>query len=185
MTVAPQARTTKLVVSLAMGVGATLLIAALVNFAFGVQFPSNAPVESIYMFGITIDLVVAGLILFIRAIRNSRWPLVDDRPRRPTVLTIVAAVLSGIAFLAYLAFGGINFLIGVVDGERLRYMENVFGAFLAGGPWVLAFVFGVAGYRRSGGTANSVLSIGAIALALLVAVAVVASSIVYGLGLSD
>jgi len=180
----PAPRTTEMWLPLARAVGVALLVAAVVNLVFGFRFPYNAPVESIYMYGITIDLLVAGGVILGRSVLHSRRPRAAARPPRAGALSVIALVLSAIAFLAFLP-GEISFLADIASGERARYMTATGAVFLAGAPWALGFIFGVGAYRRDGGRANAVLSILAIVLGLVVTIGVVASSVVYGLGLSD
>jgi len=182
--VRPEPKPTEMSLGLARAIGATLLVAAVVNVVFGLRFPYNAPVESIYMFGITIDLLVAGFVIIGRSVLHSRRVRAASRPPRAGALAVIALVLSALAFLAFLP-GESSFLADVAAGERARYMDAAGGVFFAGAPWALGFIFGVGAFRRGGGRANAVLAGLAIALALVVAVGVVASSVVYGLGLSD
>jgi hypothetical protein len=63
-------------------------------------------------------------------------------------------------------------------------MNAVAVAFLLGIPWVLGIVFGTISLR-SGGRRTPVFATIAIALGILVAIGVVAFSVIYGLGLSD
>jgi len=184
-TVAPSLRPTETAIPLALGVGAVLLVAAIVNVVAGTGFPGNAPVEQVYSFGITVDLLVAGIILLVRGIRHRRRPRAAARATRPGILAIIAAVLAVVAVLGTLLLGGLDYLGQALSGERLRYMYASAGAFYLGAAWCLAFIFGVVGYRRGGGMLNAVLAIGALALAFLVLAAVLTAVVIYGLALSD
>ena len=178
-------RPTRTVAPFAFAVAAVLLIGAVVNVVALTGFPGNAPVEGVYSIGITIDLVVAGLILLVRGLRHRTRPLAETRPPSAGVLAIVAAVLAFVAFAAWLLLGGLSYLFGALDGARLRYMEGTAGLFFVGAAWCLSFIFAVVGYRRDGGTANRALTVVALVLSGLALVGAISAGVVYGLGLSD
>jgi hypothetical protein len=48
-----------------------LLVAGLINIAGLLGFPLNAPVERVVAFGISLSLIVAAVVLFLRAARSS------------------------------------------------------------------------------------------------------------------
>lgn len=175
-------RTTTANLPVTWAVGVLLLVAAIVNAAFAAQFPSAAPVESLYAFGVTIDLAVAGAFLVIRAIVvRGRVPA----PPKPGLGWWAPVALAGslIVLAAYLFLGGIDWLIGPPPGGYLRrYMAASVGPFLAGGPWVIGLVFGVLGLRAGRSALNAALCILAIVIGLAVAVFVIVATVAYGLG---
>lgn len=185
MTAPVVARTSDTVIPLALGVGVSLLVAAVVNVAATVGFPGNAPVEQLYSFGITIDLLVAGIVLVVRASVHRRRPRAAAAPPRAGTLAIVALVLAVASVLATLFLGGIDNVALAADGERLRYMNASAGAFYSGAAWSLSFIFGVVGYRTGGGRVNAVLSTAALVLSGVVLVFLLVASISYGLALTD
>lgn len=178
-------RTTTTIIPLAFGVGAALLVAAVVNVVATFGFPGNAPVEQVYSGGITIDLLVAGIILVVRALVHRARPLAPVEATRVGVLPIVALVLAVVVVVGALLLGGLQNVELAVSDERLRYMNASAGPFYLGAAWCLAFVFGVVGFRRGGGRANALVSIGALALAGVVLVFALVASIMYGLALTD
>jgi hypothetical protein len=162
-----------------------LLVAAIVNIVATTGFPWNAPVEVLWSFGITVDLIggfVALLVVtIIRARRRyERVPAPGVRPR-----AIAAASLAGATAVAWLLLGGIGFLGKLAAGERLRYYLDVNGAFFAGIPWMLGIVFGVISIRRGRPVLHNALAIAAVVVGALVLVASLFSSIAYGRGLTD
>ena len=94
-------------------------------------------------------------------------------------------MLAVAAVLGTLLVGGLDYLGQALSGERVQYMYARAGASYLGAAWCLAFIFGVVGYGKGGGTLNAVVSIGALVLAFLVLVAVLTASVIYGLALSD
>jgi hypothetical protein len=173
------ARTTTAVLPLTIALGASALIAAVVNQVFGSMFPSNAPVEQIYNFGITVDLVAVAIVCLIRVLVLFRLPRGASNGRL-SVFGIIAAVLAIILLAGWLAFGGAEYWIG----GMARYMSGSAGAFYLGVPWVLALVFGEISVRRSDSGINSVLPIGSLVIGAVVGVSSVAAAVIYGLGLS-
>lgn len=175
-------RTSAAVLPLTIGLGALAVLGAIVNAAFSAMFPSNAPVEQIYSFGITVDLVAVAIAVAIRIVVI----VVQRRPRgvapsqRVSVFAILAAVFAIITLAGYLAFGGAEYWADGMD----RYMSGAGGAFFLGIPWVLALVFGEIAVRRKDSTLNLALSIGALALGVLVLIGAVTAAVVYGMGLS-
>lgn len=164
-----------------------LLVSAIVNAAFGLRFPENAPVEIIWCFGITVTLGLAAIALAVRFIVVVRRPRTIAEPRRrPGGLALAAVILSGVAFLGWFAIGGLQFILRLAEGgQDLRYYEDVSGAFFFGLPWMTGLVLGVIGYRSGRGVPNTVCSIVAVILPLLILIPTLFSSIVYGSGLSD
>ena len=178
-------RPTQTVAPLALAVAGALLVAAVVNVVALSGFPGNAPVEGVYSIGLTIDLVVAGVILLVRGLRHRSRPIAEPRAPRVGGLTIVSAVLAFVAFAAWLLLGGLSYVFGALDGARLRYMEGTGGLFFAGAAWCLSFIFAVVGFRRGGGSAHRALTIVALVLSGLALAGAISAGVVYGLGLSD
>jgi hypothetical protein len=174
-------RTSAAVLPLTIGVGVLALVGAILNGTFGGMFPSNAPVEQIYNFGVTVDLVAVVIAVAIRIVVI----VVQRRPRgvasrNISVFAILAAVFAIITLVGYLAFGGAEYWGDGMD----RYMSGAGGAAFLGIPWVLALVFGEIAVRRKDSPLNLALSIGALALGVLVLIGAVAAAVIYGLGLS-
>ena len=163
---------------------AFLAVAAVVNQFWGFRFPSNAPVEQIFVFGITIDLIAATIVLGIFAVLASARRSVPVKPESISPQSVAAVILSGIAALAWILFCLIPVLSSVASGERYQYMTAVGAIFFLGVPWVLGMVFGALSLR-SGGRLTPILGTIAIALGVVLAVAAVTFSVIYGLGLSN
>jgi hypothetical protein len=166
------------------GLAALLAIAAVVNQFWGFRFPGNAPVEQIFVFGITIDLIAATIVLGIFAVLAASRRSVPVKPQSVSPQSIAAVILSGIAALSWLLFCLIPVLVSVANGERYQYMTAVGAIFFLGVPWVLGMVFGTLSLR-SGGRLTPILGTVAIVLGVVLAVAAVTFSVIYGLGLSD
>lgn len=160
-----------------------LILVGVVNWGFSFAFPQNAPVEVIYNFGISMTLMIAGVILAIGSRRIARR-LSGDAPPKLTTLAVLGAGFSVIALLGWF-IGGVGMIQALLADERLRYMEDVFGTWLFAVPLVLGIHFGTYAYRRGAGRLNTVLSIGAIVLGFVVLVPTVASAVIYAFGLSD
>ena len=178
-------RTSESVIPLTLGVGVALLAAAIVNVVATFGFPGNAPVEQLYSFGITVDLLVAGIVLVVRAAVHRRRPRAAQRPAAVSALSVAALVLAVAVAIGALLFGGLQNFGLAVDGERLRYMYASAGTFYLGAAWCLSFIFGAVGYRSGGGRANTLLSLGALAVSGLLLVFLLIASITYGLALTD
>ena len=80
--------------------------------------------------------------------------------------------------------GGFAAIAGLAVGNG-RYMYASGGTFYGGALWVLAAIFAAHGYRRGGTRDNNVIAIVALAITGCLALAVVASSVIYGLGLTN
>jgi hypothetical protein len=176
---ATPARATTAVLPVTIGIGAAALILAIVNAVFGSMFPDNAPVEDIYNFGVTVDLVAVAVVALVRVLILRRLPRAGSN-RLVSVFGIVAAILSVPALAGWLVVGGAEYWTGGLS----RYMSGSAGGFYLGVFWVLAVVFGELAFRRNDTTVNRVLSLGSIAVGSIVAVTSVAAAVVYGLGLS-
>ena len=75
---------------------ALLVIAAVVNQFWGFRFPGNAPVEQIFVFGITVDLVAMAVVLGIFAILAASRRSVPVKPQSISPMAIAAIILSGV-----------------------------------------------------------------------------------------
>lgn len=178
--VAPVVRTTTALLPVTVAVGTAAAVAAIVNAVFGAMFPGNAPVESIYNFGVTVDLVAIVITALIRALVLWRRERVAVVGARVSVWAILAAVFALVILAGWLLFGGAEYW-----GEGMqRYMSASSGAFYLGAPWVLSIVFAEIALRRKDTTLNSALAIGSLVVGGLVGVATVAAAVIYGLGLS-
>jgi hypothetical protein len=173
------ARTTAAVLPLTIALGAAALGAAIVNQVFGGMFPGNAPVEQIYNFGVTVDLVAVAIVALVRVLVLFRRERAVS-PRNLSVFGIIAGVLAIVVLVGWLAFGGAEYWAGGMS----RYMSGSSGAFYLGIPWVLTLVFGEIAVRRSDSAINRTLSIGALAIGGIVGITSVAAAVIYGLGLS-
>lgn len=171
---------------LAASIAALLLVSAVVNAVSGVNFPSNAPIEQIWDFGITVDLVAGVITLGVRFLVIFRRPRAAAPGRSvPGGFAIAGTILGALTVVGWLILGGGDFLGKLLgSGDYLRYYLDVNGTFFMGIPWILGIVFGVVAYRQGRGTANTVLSLVAIALGVLVLIPTLYSAVVYGLGMS-
>ena len=166
------------------GLAAVLAIAAVVNQFWGFRFPGNAPVEQIFAFGITIDLIAATIVLGIFAVLAASRRSVPVKPHSVSPQSVAAVILSGITAVSWLLFCLIPVLSAVANGERIRYMTAVGAIFFLGVPWVLGMVFGTLSLR-SGGRLTPILGTVAIVLGLVLTIAAVTFAVIYGQGLSD
>lgn len=156
------------------------IVAMLANVTGLFQFPSNAPVEQVYAFGISVDLFAIAVICVIGALLARRgYPL---RPR--SIFPIVALVFTGVVTVFWAVAGGVWSIVQLATGEG-RYMNATGGLFFFGALWVLAVVFATHGYRRGGQPRNNLFSIVALAVVGVLVAYAVFSSIIYGLGLTD
>lgn len=175
---------------LLIAVAVLAIVAAVLTTVGGQGFPYNAPIEQLYCFGLTVDLV--GTVIALGALTVVEFMRRADPARRalavstrPSVFAIIALALSVFALIAWTIGGGLFELIDLLSGMRTRYMNHTFGLFIAGIPWALGMVFGVWGFRPGGHRTTNVLALVAIAIGLLLAAASVAAALVYGAGLSD
>ena len=164
-----------------MAATAALLVAlAVVNFVQVFAFPSNAPVEQAINVTLSFTWVLAAIALGVVALVS--WK--GSRPARPGAkLAFAAVILAAASVIIWLLGGGGQLITKLVAGDRLRYMEETMGPWLAGVPWMLALIFGAISYRRGG--RRAVLSIVAVAISVLLFVPPLFSAIVYAQGLSD
>ena len=175
-------RTSSAVLPLTIGLAALAVAGAIVNGIFGGMFPSAAPVEDFYNFGITVDLVAVAIVAGIRVlvIVVQRRPRAPAPSQRVNVFAILAAVFAVISLAGWLALGAAEYW-----GEGMdRYMSGAGGAFFLGALWVLALVFGEIAVRRGDSILNLALSVGALVIGVIVLVGSVAAAVIYGMGLS-
>lgn len=166
------------------GLAAVLVVAAVINQFWGTQFPSNAPVEIAFAFGITADLFGAAIVLGIFGILAAARRSVPVKPQSVSPMAIAAIIMSGAVTLIWLVSSLIPVLTSVGNDERYQYMTAVGAIFFLGIPWVLGIIFGALSLR-SGGRLTPILGTIAIVLGLVLAAAAVTFSVIYGLGLSD
>lgn len=182
----PPATTDTATVALALVTAGVLIVAVVINVIFGLRFPSNAPVEMIWNFGISVSMGACAIALIVRFV------VIRSRPRAAAVasrgvspLAVAALVLALVTLVGWLLVGGGDFLLKIASGERLRYYLDTNGAFFFGVPWMLSLFFGVAAYRPGRGRLTNGFSIAAIVISGLILVASLTSAVIYGLGLSD
>ncbi len=176
--------------ALLIGVAALAALTAIGTAVGAAGFPSNAPVESIYAFGVIVDMlavVVALTILTVVEFRRRADPIRLGLPvnPRPSVFAIIAIAMAGLTLFAWVVGDGPNQVIDLVQGLRARYMYHTGGLVAAGIPWALSLIFGAWGFRPRAHVVTNVLAVVAIVISGLLAVAAVVAALVYGAGLSD
>lgn len=165
------------------GAAALLVVAGVVNLVFGGRFPSNAPVESIIMFFLSLDMFIGAVVLGVFAVLANIRRSVPVLPERTSPLSIAALVLSAVAFAAWILFG-LTLVLGALGrGELLHYADTVGVILVFGVPWMLGLVLGVISLR-SGGRRTALFAGIAIGLGAVLLAVVLASTIAYGLGLT-
>jgi hypothetical protein len=165
------------------GAAALLVVAGVVNLVFGGRFPSNAPVESIVMFFLSIDMFIGAVVLGVFAVLANIRRSVPVLPERTSPLSVAALVLSAVAFVAWVLLGLTLALGALGRGELLHYTDTVGVVLIFGVPWMLGLVFGVISLR-SGGRRTPLFAGIAIGLSTVLLAVVLASTIAYGLGLT-
>lgn len=174
---APVAPRSPLLMAIVAGL---LVVLAAVNFAQVFGFPSNAPIEQAINFTLSLTFLLAAIALGVVALVS--WK--GSRPPRPgDKLAVAAIVLAAASVVIWLLAGGAQLIGKLATGERLRYMEETMGPWMAGIPWMLALIFGAISYRKGG--RRVALSISALAIGGLLFVPPLFSAIVYAMGLSD
>ena len=163
------------------GVAALLIVLGIGNFIAATGFPSNAPVELLFMFLLSVDLFLAGLVLIIFAVLAAVRRSVPVLPERTSPLSVAGLVLSGVAFVAWVLFGLVPTL---ADLGNVRYMTLVGVLVFFGVPWVLGLIFGTVSLR-SGGPRTWLFGCLAVGLGILLALAVLTATILYGAGLTE
>lgn len=165
------------------GVAALLVVAGIVNLVFGGRFPSNAPVESIVMFFLSIDMFIGAVVLGVFAVLANIRRSVPVLPERTSPLSVAALALAAVAFAAWVLFGLTLALGAIGRGDQLHYTDTVGVILIFGVPWMLGLVFGVISLR-SGGRRTALFAGSAIGLGIALLAVVLASTIAYGLGLT-
>lgn len=166
---------------LLLGVGIAAIVGLIVNSVGLAGFPNNAPVEAIYALGIGLDFLAIVVTCGVGwAMSRRGYPLRSETPT-----AIVALILAGAAVVAWVFFGGIGSIVELIPPDRGRYMYAAGGLFYGGALWVLAVIFGAHAFRRGGTPRNNLLAILAIAIPAVLVAYAVASSVIYGMGLTD
>ncbi len=176
--------------ALLIGVAALAALAGVGTAIGAAGFPGNAPVESIYAFGIVVDMIAVVVVLVILTIvefRRRADPVRLGLPvnPRPSVFAIIAIALAALTLLSWVVGGGPTQLIDLAQGLRTRYMYHTGGLFAAGVPWSLSLIFGAWGFRPKAHRVTNALAIAAVSITGLLAVVAVIAALVYGAGLSD
>lgn len=166
------------------GVALALVAGGVVNLVFGGQFPSNAPVESVIMFLLSVDMFVGAVVLGVFAVMAGIRRSVPVAPERTSPMAIAGLALTGVAFLGWLIFGLSAVIRPLSQGTPLRYADIVGVLMFLGVPWIVGLVFGTLSLR-SGGRLTGLLGGLAIALGLILVLIAVTASVLYGLGLTD
>lgn len=180
MSAAPPARTTTAVLPLTIAMGAIAVVGAIANWVSSTGFPGEPPIETIYNFGITVDLGAFAVYALVRVLVLARTQRVPADGRL-SPFGIVAAVIAVVTLVCWLASGGVEYWAG----GMARYMTGAGPAFFFGIPWVFTLVFGDLATRRSDTPVNRAMAIGALAIGGGITVLTVAAAVIYGLGLSD
>lgn len=171
---------------LAGALAALMLALAIGNLVAAGYFPSNAPVEGIYAFGISVDFFIAFLLLGIRLLIIFRRPRALAAPRSsPGGFAITGLVISVLVVGGWLWFGGLDFLLKLFGGLNLRYYLDVNGMFFFGIPWALGLFFSASALRLGRGEANNGVAIAGIVVSLLLVLPTMYSGIAYAMGLTD
>ena len=171
--------------ALLIGVGALALLAAI-----AANFPSSAPVEDFYAFGVIVDMVAVAIAMAVMTVveyLRRRDPIRLQLPvnRRPSVFAIVAVVMGLLTVVVWSVGGGPQQLIDMAQGLRARYMLSTGGLVFAGIPWVLSLVFGAWGFRPRANWLTNVFAIAGVAIGGVLAIVAIIAALVYGAGLSD
>lgn len=161
-------------------VGGVALVGIVLNFIGLARFPGNAPVEMVMAFGIGIDLLAAIVVAVVGLVIALVRPM--SGPSR--VFPWLGLGFAAVALIAWaVAAGGL--FETLLAGGRGRYMNDTGGVFLFGIPWVLGAAFSVFGLRHPSTPARMLASVGGIVLWAIVVAGAVASSVLYGMGLTD
>jgi hypothetical protein len=161
-------------------VAVTAVVLMLTNVAGLFQFPTNAPVEQVYAFGISVDLFVIAAVSVIGALLSRRgYPL-----RQRTVIVVIALIFAGVVTVFWAIAGGVWSIIQLAQGSG-RYMDATGGLFFFGALWVLAVIFASHGFRRAGDARNNLFSILTLGVVGALVAFAVFSSVIYGMGLTN
>jgi len=176
--------------ALLIGVAALALLAAILTGIGAANFPSAAPVEDFYAFGVIVDMVAVAIAMAVMTVveyLRRRDPIRLQLPvnRRPSVFAIVAVVMGLLTVVVWSVGGGPQQLIDMAQGLRARYMLSTGGLVFAGIPWVLSLVFGAWGFRPRANRLTNVFAIAGVAIGGVLAIVAIIAALVYGAGLSD
>ena len=176
--------------ALLIGVGVLAALVGIATAVGGVNFPSAAPVESAFAFGILVDMIAVVVTIAIMTVveyRRRADPVRQGLPvdTRRSVFAIVAVGLAVLTLVVWIVGDGPRQVIDLAQGLRARYMYHTAGLFFAGIPWVLSLVFGAWGFRPKANAMTNGLAIAAVAVSGLLAVVAAVAALVYGAGLSD
>jgi hypothetical protein len=163
------------------GVAALLILVGIGNFIAATGFPSNAPVELLFMFLLSVDLFIAAVVLIVFAVLAGTRRSVPVLPQRTSPLSVAGLVLSGVAFIAWVLFALVPTLADLGD---VRYMTLVGVLVFFGVPWILGLVFGTISLR-SGGPRTWLFGCLALGLGVALAFAVLTATVLYGMGLTE
>lgn len=173
-----------------IGVAGAALLAAILTAVGSANFPSAAPVEQLYAFGLIVDLiaviVAVGALIIVEFVRRANpHRVAAPVSARPSVFAIISIVMAAIAFLGFATAGGGEQLAYLVQGIRGRYMYWTGALFVAGIPWALAAIFGAWGFRPRGHLVTNILAAVSVVVWLLLAALTTTAALIYGAGLSD
>lgn len=166
------------------GLAVFFVVAGVVNLFWGGRFPSNAPVEMFFNWGLSLDMFAIAIVLGIFAILAAARRSVPVKPQSTSPMSIVAVVLIGVVLVAWVLLGLIGVLGMVSAGNRYQYMSAVGPVFFLGIPWALGTIFGTLSLRSGGGRTVILGSI-AVVIGVLIAIGTIAFAVIYGLGLSN
>lgn len=166
------------------GIAALLIIIGIGNFIAATGFPSNAPVELLFMFLLSVDLFIAAVVLIIFAVLAGVRRSVPVLAERTSPLSVAGLVVSSVAFVAWVLFALVPTLGSIGAGEDVRYMTLVGVLVFFGVPWILGLVFGAISLR-SGGPRTWLFGCLALGLGVALAFAVLTATALYGMGLTE
>ncbi|MET0303955.1 MAG: hypothetical protein ABW040_07870 [Microbacteriaceae bacterium] len=176
------------------------LVLAITNSALTVGFTGASPVELIYSFGISLDLVAVAVILGATTVlRYRRRSLTTVPEATPVILrdgvpepsplsrlgqipATIGALLSAVAITAWTLLSGIPMFAALAFDEPLRYMNAVAAAFFFGIPWVLGLVFSTIALRADAPPRQRLFAGIGLALGLLLAVPIITAAALYSAG---
>lgn len=161
-------------------IGAGLVFAGIGGQFAGAGFPSNAPVEMLINFAITITAGIAGVILLVFAFvawRARSLPLTNG-PVSP--LAIAAVVAGAIPVIIWL----VSVPAMILEGDRMRYQYLAGPAFGTGFLWATAIVMGAISFR-SPSRVSRILAVVAVALGFLMIATNIWAAAIYSADLTD
>jgi hypothetical protein len=164
-------------------IGALFAIGAIVNLAATGGFPSNAPVEMLVSFLLTIDMIIVAVLLAIFAVLAGTRRSVPVAPGRTSPMSVAALILAAVATVAWLLFGIVPSIGALASGSLLHYTDEVGVLAIFGIPWVLATVFGALSLR-SGGPRTVLFGSLALGAGVVLLIAALTASVLYSMGLT-